>query len=201
MNNQQSASAIFGLVLAGGRSKRMGRDKARLFYNGQTQLACTLNLLSACCSQTFVSLRMGQTLPAEAAHASPIYDRFGEIGPLGGILSALDQHPAHPWLVVAVDLPFLDQATLDYLFAHRDPSCPFTAYRSDHDGLPEPLCAIYEPSAKPILLDALKNQGNRCPRKILIDTKTRLLDLPNPRALDNINTPREHEEALTRLQS
>ena len=67
---------------------------------------------------------------------------------------------------------------------------PATAYRSSHDGLPEPLCAIYEPrSARP---SPRSRQGKHCPRKFLLQAGTHLLEEPNPRALDNINTPKEY---------
>ena len=47
--------------------------------------------------------------------------------------------------MLACDLPLLDAATLEHLLRARDPRRAATAYRSSHDGLPEPLCAIYEP--------------------------------------------------------
>ena len=65
--------------------------------------------------------------------------------------------------------------------------------------MPEPLCAVYEPSAGKILLKFFKERGITCPRKIMIVSDTPLLDLTNPQALDNINTPSEHAEALQRL--
>ncbi len=194
---------IYGMVLAGGRSERMGRDKAQLAYGGRTQLARTLDLVKPLCAELFVSLRAGQEVPAEAvaAGAELLHDRFGEIGPLGGILTAFDRHPGQSWLVVAVDLPFLDRQTLDCLLASRQHDKPSTAFRSSHDGLPEPLCAVYEPSARKILIEFFRERGITCPRKIMIGSDTHLLDLPNPRALDNINTPSEHAEALLRLTS
>ncbi len=194
---------IYGLVLAGGRSERMGRDKAQLAYGGCSQLARTLDLVKPLCAKLFVSLREGQEVPAEAvaSGAEPLHDRFGEIGPLGGILTAFDRHPDQSWLVVAVDMPFLDRQTLDYLLASRKPDEPLTAFRSNHDSLPEPLCAVYEPSSRKILIEFFREHGITCPRKIMIRSETHLLDLPNLRALDNINTPSEHAEALQRLSS
>jgi len=194
---------IYGLVLAGGRSERMGRDKAQLAYGGRTQLARTLDLVKPRCAKLFVSLREGQEVPAEAvaSGAEPLHDHFGEIGPLGGILTAFDRHHDKSWLVVAVDMPFLDRQTLDCLLASRKPDEPITAFRSDHDSLPEPLCAVYEPSSRKILIEFFRERGITCPRKIMIGSDTHLLDLPNPRALDNINTPSEHAEALQRLSS
>lgn len=114
-------------------------------------------------------------------------------GPLTGFLEAFKVAPKSAWLVAACDLPLLDSQTLKYLLAHRGPHNA-VAYRSAHDGLPEPMCALYEPGMKPLLEAALQS-GLRCPRKILINHSkvTRLLDLPNPEALENANTPEEFE--------
>ena len=57
-----------------------------------------------------------------------------------------------------------------------------------HDGLPEPLCAIYRPQARPII-DGFVERGIICPRKILLNSATHLLTQPNPDALHNLNSP------------
>ena len=81
-------------------------------------------------------------------------------------------------------------------FSRRDPARLATAYRSSHDGLPEPLCAIYEPrSHEP--LGAYVAAGKTCPRRFLGGTDALLLDEPNPRALDNVNTPQEYGAVST----
>lgn len=194
---------IFGLVLAGGESRRMGRDKAALTYGGQTQLERAIALIGPFVERSFVSVRAGGTQPESAARAGaeaiPDGAEVAGIGPLGGILSALRTHPQTAWLVLAVDLPLLDAATLEHLIAHRDPTRLATAYRSSRDGLPEPLCAIYEPHAEPILAEFHAGRGIRCPRKILINSDAHLLDLPNPGALDNVNHPDEYARAAARL--
>jgi molybdenum cofactor guanylyltransferase len=56
--------------------------------------------------------------------------------------------------VLACDLPFLTDAALAQLLEERDPTALATAYRSAHDGLPEPLCAIWEPAAAAALAQA-----------------------------------------------
>ncbi len=75
-----------------------------------------------------------------------------------------------------------------------------TAYKSAHDGLPEPLCAIWEPAAAPLLAE-YQAAGGHCPRKFLIRHGANLLDLPDPRALDNVNTPEEYSQAVAALET
>ena len=183
---------LFGLVLAGGRSRRMGRDKALLSYAGRPQLEVAFELLSAVCDQVRVSVRPDQVRDEARSKFPLLPDALGEIGPLGGILTALQAQPGCAWLVVACDLPFLDARTLQGLRQNRRRDRIATAYLSTHDGLPEPLCSIYEPAAREHLQHLL-GQGIQCPRKALIRAGERvtLLPLPVQRALDNMNTPED----------
>ena len=75
--------------------------------------------------------------------------------------------PDADWLVVACDLPRLDVTTLRHLVSSKRADEKFLAYRSEFDGLPEPLCALYSHAALPILEQA-QAADFRCPRKIAI---------------------------------
>lgn len=188
---------LYGLVLAGGASKRMGRDKAALAYRGQAQLTRTFDLVSRHCARTFVSVRREQTGDPSRSGYPQITDLIEDAGPIAGIAAAQAAHPDVGWLVVACDLPFLDDAAIELLVARRG-NHPITAYRSTHDGLPEPLCAIYEPSTRVGLIEAI-TLGRHCPRKFVIAGGVPLLEQPDPSALDNVNTPEEFTLAAARL--
>ena len=182
---------LHGLVLAGGRSSRMGQDKAALEYSGKAQLERAFGLLDKVVTQTFVSVRPDQAQDRLRARFLQIVDTADDVaGPAAGIRAAQLAYPHVAWLVLACDLPFLDMATLQHLIARRDPARLATAFRSSHDGLPEPLCAIYEPAAAAAMADFLAT-GRNCPRKLLINSDTLLLDQPTRKALDNVNTPQE----------
>ena len=195
-----SIEPIYGLILAGGASKRMQRDKAALEYQGKTQLARAFELASRHVAKVFVSLRPHQTSDPTRAQRPMIVDLGEGEGPIAGIRSALAAHPKVAWLVLACDLPFLSDAALEELLRRRDPNALATAYKSTHDGLPEPLCAIWEPSAAPALA-AYQAAGGHCPRKFLIRHGAHLIDLPDPRALDNVNTPEEYSQAVAVLET
>ncbi len=181
---------LYGLVLAGGRSTRMGQDKAALAYHGKSQLDWAMDLIRPYVARAFVSVRADQTADVTRARHEQIVDIRNDIGPVAGILSAQARYPDVAWLVLACDLPFLDDTTLEHLIAARQGDRPATAYRSSHDGLPEPLCAIYEPGSRDALA-AYVASGRQCPRKFLLQSNAQLLDEPNPHALDNVNTPAE----------
>lgn len=181
---------IWGLVLSGGMSKRMGQDKALIEIDGNTQLNKTYTLLQNHLPEVFVSSRADQSTDNERKKYNQIYDLYNNIGPLAGILSAMHEHPEVDWLVVACDLMNLDDKTIDYLIENYHPNDNIIAYKSEYNGLPEPLCAIYSASAKPIL-DESMNRKVICPRKILINSNAKLLTQPNPSALENFNTPED----------
>jgi molybdopterin-guanine dinucleotide biosynthesis protein A len=188
---------LYGLVLAGGESRRMGRDKALLDYHGRPQLEWAYELLARHCERTWISVRASHANDGARAALPRIVDGAAGQGPIAGIAAAQAAHPEAAWLVVACDLPFLDDALIADLLDHRGRH-PVTAYRSAHDGLPEPLCAIYEPSTRTGIL-AMIETGRSCPRKFVVGTGVPLLELPRAIALDNVNTPEDLTVTAARL--
>jgi len=133
------------LLLAGGLSERMGRDKAEIVRpDGTRQIDHVVALARKFSDRVFLSTRdggdRGTGLPVVA-------DLHPGDGPVGALASAAATAPGEPWLVLGCDLFLLDEATLRHLLDHRDPSRPATAFHNRIDGKAEPLCAIYEASA------------------------------------------------------
>lgn len=192
-------TSLYGLLLAGGLSSRMKQDKAALKYGAESQLERAFALLKRHSASTFVSVRAAQVHdPLRAAYPLIVDSVEGE-GPVVGIRSALAAHPDVAWLVLACDLPFLTDISLAHLVAQRDPHVLATAYLSAHDGLPEPLCAIWEPAAGAALA-AYQAHGGRCPRKFLMRQSARLLAPLDSRATENVNTPEEYTRATAALE-
>ena len=190
--------SLHGLVLAGGRSSRMGQDKAALVHPDGRTLArrCHDLLIEAGCESVAISIRHDQEIPDGLDDLEIVRDPSGEsLGPMVGMVSGMRLHPNSDWLVVACDLPRLDVLTLTHLVASKLSDEIFLAYRSEFDGLPEPLCTLYSPAALPVLEEA-QAADFRCPRKILIRGNCRLLEPVTPRALDNANTPEDWEIAI-----
>lgn len=192
---------INGLVLAGGKSERMKKDKALLEYHGQPQIKTAFELLKPFCENVYLSIREDQKDKSPYLQFSQIIDHplYKDIGPIGGIISALE-HKNSSWLVLACDLPFVKAKTIEYLIQKRNPKKLATAYKSTHDGLPEPLCAIYEPEAL-TAMKAFLQTGKNCPRKFLINHNVELIEQIDKIALDNINDPKEYEDALQKIKN
>jgi molybdopterin-guanine dinucleotide biosynthesis protein A len=176
----------------------MNRDKATLLYDGRSQLDRAVELVARHAGRVFVSVRASQSGDPARSRYPLILDSVAGRGPIVGIRSALAAHPDAAWLVVACDLPFLNDGALSRLLAARDPAASATAYASVHDGLPEPLCAIWEPKAAADI-DSFLAAGRDCPRKFLLSHTARILEPGDRRALDNINTPEEYDRALDLL--
>ena len=195
-----SETPVYGLVLSGGKSQRMGHDKALLERDGQSQLAFMVALLEPQVERVFVSTRDEQKDEPERRQFAQIIDRYSDMGPLAGILSAMDEHPAVHWLVVACDLPNISAETIGYLRASYSPDHPFTAYVSSHDGLPEPLCAIYRAGSTDTIRE-FADAGIHCPRKILMRSDTYLIEQLDQGSLDNINTPDDLADSVLKAAS
>ncbi|MDE2028258.1 MAG: NTP transferase domain-containing protein [Candidatus Omnitrophica bacterium] len=182
---------LFGLILAGGYSKRMGHDKALLEFHGKPQVEFIHELLQQYCAGVFLSKRADQK-PYKGLPFINDDPAFAGQGPLGGILSTMKEYPGCGWLVVACDLPLINNEALQVLIDGRVSAKTATAFISTYDGLPEPLCAIWEGQAYGAILRLFK-EGLRCPRKVLIQSDICLLKQNDPHWLDNINTPQEYE--------
>src|SRR5579862_3772381 len=107
---------VGGFVLAGGKSSRMGRDKALLEIDGESLLARAARLVRAVLNEPVV---IGFTSGHETQGLKIVADDFPGYGPLGGIATALHISTT-PWnLVIACDLPYLTEPWLEYLVERR----------------------------------------------------------------------------------
>ncbi|MEK7431907.1 MAG: molybdopterin-guanine dinucleotide biosynthesis protein B [Cyanobacteriota bacterium] len=195
MEDEGKKIPLYGLVLSGGYSTRMSKDKSTLNYHGKPQYQITADLLSNFCEKTFISSREDQKDKFE--NYEVVSDVFKNFGPMGGILSAMSLYPKlakkSAWLVLACDLPYLKKEDLEIIVKNRNVFRNSTVYIND--GMPEPLCAIYEPKIKTRMLGFLA-QGYSCPRKVLINSAVEKITLENTIALTNVNHSEEYTQAL-----
>lgn len=181
---------VKGLILAGGRSTRMGRDKGLIEWHGLPQRIYLAEMLDTIGIRTFISCRPDQAL--EMPDQPLIVDKYPDTGPLGAIASAFAEEPSTAWLVVACDMPFLNTSALRFLLDARRPDFAATAFRSPAfpDDVPDPMLAIWEPSVMPVLTTCMR-KGKRSARHVLTAAGAFLLDPPDPIVLTNTNTPEE----------
>jgi molybdopterin-guanine dinucleotide biosynthesis protein A len=190
---QQKIAPIQGLVLAGGKSTRMGTDKGILQFYGKNQRDVTIELLEKHHLKTFLSVREEQEISTE----NKITDKFIGLGPFGAICSAFQENPDVAWLVLATDLPFVNDEVIQLLLKHRNPSKIATTIKGESSQFPEPLITIWEPKSYPLLLNYL-SQGYSCPRKVLINSDVEIVKIDES-FIRNINTPDEFKDAYKEI--
>lgn len=182
---RQTIAPIKGLVLAGGKSTRMGKDKGTLNFYGKDQRDIAIELLKNRNLKTYLSVREEQKIDVQ----NKITDKFFGLGPFGAICSAFQEDPNSAWLVLATDLPFINGEVIDLLLKNRNPSKAATTIKGKDKKFPEPLITIWEPKSYELLLNYL-SQGYSCPRKVLINSDVEIVEI-NDSYIRNINTPEE----------
>ena len=199
-NPISSIAPLYGLILAGGKSSRMGTDKALISYHGRPQQELLFDLVQEFCEHTFISMRedQGDDLPKKY---KVIIDENEYPGPLNGILSAHKCYPEAAWLVIACDLPLLNKETLQFLVNGRKANKDATALATKTSGLPEPLAAIWEPKGLQGVKEFLKNATSSCPRKFLINTDTHLIFPENDDVLANANSMLDYQRIKDALNT
>jgi molybdopterin-guanine dinucleotide biosynthesis protein A len=190
-----------GLVLAGGESSRMGRDKASIELAGVNMLARTVELLDGRVTDVLVAVRPEQTDDAVRRRHTLIEDCYSDIGPAAGMFTAHEQSPEAAWLVLACDMPLLSPQALDSLIGARDPEMDATALCRSREAAPEPLCAIYEPGNLAAFLAAVRGGENSSPRAWLQRSRVLRVEAPEGGVLASINTSDELSDVRRQLEA
>ena len=173
-----------GFILAGGKSSRMGQDKALLPYRGSTLVQHIAGFVAAVAGSATVvgrpAIYVGLNLPA-------IPDLYPHTGPLGGIVTALSSTTAIWNLVVACDLPAIDTSFLARLVETAIDGNALCLIPRTGDGQEHPLCAVYRSEALSILREQLLN-GKRKLREAIRPLAPHWLELKDEKAVTNVNT-------------
>ena len=163
----------------------MGTDKSLIDYHGKPQREHLFELLQRVCDRVYVSCRRDQIM---LPFLNPLPDALEIQSPLNGVLTAFQTHPESAWLAVAVDLPNLSEKVFRELIAHRDPARLATCFFDRSAGAPEPLLAIWEPAAQPLLL-AGAAAGNVSPRFFLQTHDVKVVHGMDESIFLNVNDP------------
>jgi molybdopterin-guanine dinucleotide biosynthesis protein A len=192
---------VSGIVLAGGMSRRLGRDKALEPVGGEPLIRRVIGRLSQVTDETVVVVSSARRaselpLPDSATVASDIYPGGGS---LGGIFTGLSAADGKWGLVVACDMPFLNVGLLEDMLLRRD---GFDAVVPVLDDRPEPTHAVYSKSCLPFMEARLKANDLKIARffdevrvKYLSQTEVEKSD-PDHLSFFNVNTESDLERAL-----
>lgn len=196
----ETTERVAGLLLAGGYSRRMGRDKAGMIYHGRDQLHHAFDLLQSLTTACYVAIREDQLAEDHRSTLPCLLDIAGVAGPAAGLLAAQRRHPEASWLLLACDMPLMDRSTLQALLlaAKVDQQAAVIAYAAA-DGRIEPMCSLWRPASK-VCLQREATTSRIGLRHIAEQLRIRLLQAAEPERLVNANTPDESAAILSRLQ-
>jgi molybdenum cofactor guanylyltransferase len=190
---------VEGFILVGGRSSRMGTDKSRLQFGGQTSVERIAAELRPVTSR--ISL-VGSGGAGFDPDLRIVPDTHQQWGALGGIQAALDACVSAWALIVACDLPFVTRDLCTRLLTVSGLESPDAIVPIQPDGRAQPLCALYRREPCRIETEKLIASGEHTPRALLANVKTRwvrpeeLSDLPGAENFFfNMNTPEDYERA------
>lgn len=189
-------AGVAGFVLAGGKSTRMGTDKAFIELKGRTLLEHTL----ASMRSVTPDIRIVGAREKFAPFALVVEDIFQECGPLGGIHAALRGSPAELNIMLAVDMPFVSEIFLHYLISEARTATEATVIVPRSEGRRQPLCAVYRPQFADTAEQALLAGRNRID-SLFDAVETRVIDEEelaragfSTTIFRNLNTPEQLQE-------
>jgi len=192
---------IYGLVIAGGKSSRMGREKHLLHYHGMPQYQHVYELLKPYCTQVFLSCNNCEALttdpPLEVLADLPVYS---DTGPIAGILSAFHRQPDKDWLVIACDYPLITSDEISGLVACQNQTNLAAAFYNKTSGFFEPLLAVYKAGCFPLLEENFR-QGQYSLQQFLKAQGAVKCYTAFEHRLQSVDTPADYEQALKQISS
>ena len=191
-----SFSPLCGLVLTGERCTRP--DQVPLPNDERAHIQHCFEMLRPYCEATYLLNQSDPSRSAGHPGLPRVHDEWGDLGPIGGILSAFRYRPETAWLVVSCNLPFIDNEAIDQLIRSRGPSLDATCFLSLEDSTPEPMCAIYEPSCHERLIESVQ-QGALSPRTALMSSAIQGVIPASRLTLREVNSPEEYRRAVRHL--
>lgn len=179
------ADDITGVILAGGRSRRFGEDKADVLVDGFPMIEHVYRAASAITDRLFLSVR--DPYAARTIAAPALADLYPGSGPLAGLHAGLEAAET-PWvLLMACDMPFITSGVLRHIVDARRPDVAAVVARTP-DGRKQPLCACYNICIRSLVEQQLLNDRLAMTELLKLISRVRFVDVPGE-PLRNINVP------------
>jgi molybdopterin-guanine dinucleotide biosynthesis protein A len=178
------------VIFAGGKSSRMGQDKALLpFENFKSMSEFQYHKLSQLFNKVYLSSKTDKF----DFECKVIQDNYEESSPLVGLLSSFEELQADEIFVLSVDAPLVDEKVIKKIMEENKPSSDATIAKSP-SGL-QPLCGIYKRSILPLAKQQLLEHNHRLGH-LLDRAETTLVAFDDDKPFTNLNTPQEYKALL-----
>ena len=183
---------IPAVIFAGGKSSRMGKDKALLpFADCNTLSEFQYNKLTSLFNKVYISSKENKF----DFDATVITDRYEESSPLVGIISLFETLEEDELFILSVDAPFVNKEVIEKLLNHKE---KFDAIIAKSTSGTQPLCGVYRRSILPLAQKHLK-EGNHRLNNLLRKANTQFVSFDDDTPFTNLNHPHEYESALKSL--
>lgn len=180
---------MIAIIFAGGKSSRMGQDKALLPFAGYNTLSeFQYNKLSSLFDKVYISSKEDKFDFAAAV----VTDRYEESSPLVGIISIFETLEADEVFILSVDAPFVNEEVIEKLLNHEE---EFDAVIAKSTSGTQPLCGVYRRSILPLAQKHLK-EGNHRLNHLLKKAHTQFISFEEDAPFTNLNHPHEYEQAI-----
>lgn len=180
---------LAAVILAGGQSSRMGKDKAWLVYHNKAQILHLSELLTDCKLPAFIS---AYQWPQDQTKMEfyPDHPELSGHGPISGLLSIHRLIPDYAILLIGCDYPNLGKSEIEQICAGRNPNFQATAFVNS-DGMPEPLCTIYEPEFLLHIQQSFMCEGKDSLRRFLQDAQVQKVQPLSENLFFSADTPED----------
>lgn len=177
-------SNLTGIILAGGKSTRMGKDKAFLILEDKPFISHIVETVKQCAENVLI---ISNNQKLDSLGVTRHADLIPNLGPIGGIYTGLTLSSAEFNLVVACDTPFLSKETIDVLIDGIDDG--HDGFIVQYEDVPMPLIGIYRKSSIACFKEAI-DEGKLGLQKLLATMQTKIIVLPksHSKSVWNINT-------------
>jgi len=193
-------SKLYGLVVSGGKSTRMGRDKSMLVYYKKPQRYHAHELLATVCDRVFISCNREQ-LPGINKNYTALPDQpaYRQSGPMAALLTAFTQHPGSDLLILGCDYPFVGTNDVRNFYYSIKPDTTAAAFYDYEQHSYEPLLAWYSSKTAPLLMNMYKTR-NYSLQNFLQSNNAQKYFPASSRTITSVDTPEAFAAALTLLK-
>lgn len=182
------------VIFAGGKSSRMGEDKALLpFANYPTLTEFQLDKLSALFDKVYISAKENKF----GFDCRVIQDNYRENSPLVGLISVFETLKAEEVFILSVDAPFVNKETIEKLLEHNQSRFDVIVAQSPSGA--QPLCGLYKRSILPLAYMQLEKENHRL-GDLLRLANTLFVEFDEDAPFTNLNRPEEYQQALKRFE-
>lgn len=193
-------SSLKGIVVCGGESSRMGRDKSQLNYHGKSQCYWVYELLNLFCGTVVISCNKSQFAQfANGYLIQPDLEQLENIGPMAALLTAFSNNPNLDLLILGCDYPFLD-ATHFQLFLENTQKDSLASVFYNQEGKYEPLIGWYSRACGP-LLESFFQRGSYSLQDFLKSVNAEKYVPDDPIVMTSVDTPKQFLEVQLLLKN